>query len=160
VDGSNPATDWQGSHSVEDAIKILNPGNGWIQNCNSTPFTAALEYSPKKEDYPYYMATEPENFRGVHAIKVLSGRSGYTLDKFIETAYDPYLTGFEYLIPGLIKAYDAQRPAHLKEAIEVLRNWDLKVSKESVGMSLAHYYGTIYNQSGPPYRRFKSNGTH
>jgi len=66
VDGSNPATDWQGLHTVEEAIKVINPPNGWIQNCNSTPFTSAGEYSPKKEDYPRYMSSAPENFRGVH----------------------------------------------------------------------------------------------
>ncbi len=151
VDGSNPATDWQGLHAVDESIQLLNPGNGWIQNCNSTPFTAALEYSPKKNDYPYYMATEPENFRGVHAIKVLTGRSGYTLDRLIEAAYDPYITGFEELIPGLIDAFDksGKKYATLNPAIEVLRNWDLNVSKESVGMTLAHFYGTLYLQKGP-----------
>jgi acyl-homoserine-lactone acylase len=151
VEGSNPATDWKGLHGVDESIQLLNPGNGWIQNCNSTPFTAALEYSPKKEEYPYYMATEPENFRGVHAIKVLTGRSGYTLDKLIETAYDPYITGFEYLLPGLIEAFDksGKNYASLKPAMDVLRNWDLSVSKESVGMTLAHFYGTLYLQKGP-----------
>ena len=152
VDGSNPATDWQGLHAVEEAIQVVNPPNGWIQNCNSTPFTSALEFSPKKENYPYYMATEPENFRGVHAIKVLTGRSGYTLDKLIKTAYDPYLPAFEKLIPGLVEAFDkstVKKYATLKPAIEVLRTWDKTVSKESVGMSLAHYYITLYLQNGP-----------
>jgi acyl-homoserine-lactone acylase len=150
VDGSNPATDWQGLHPVSESIHLKNPGNGWIQNCNSTPFTSALEFSPKKEDYPYYMATEPENFRGVHAVKVLTGRSGYTLDKLIETAYDTYLPAFEKLIPGLIEAYDraGKGYTHLKPAIDELRGWDMRVSKESVGMSLAHFYASLYLQKG------------
>ncbi len=151
VDGSNPATDWKGLHEVEESIHVINPANGWIQNCNSTPFTSAAEYSPGKQNYPYYMATEPENFRGVHAIKVLTNRSGYTLDKLIETAYDPYLPAFEKLIPGLVEAFDrsGKRYATLKPAIEVLRQWDKTVSKESVGMTLAHYYLTLYLQKGP-----------
>jgi acyl-homoserine lactone acylase PvdQ len=151
VTGENPDTDWQGLHSVDESITILNPENGWIQNCNSTPFTAALEYSPKKENYPYYMATEPENFRGIHAIKVLTGKKGFTLDKLIETAYDPYLPAFERLIPGLIEAFDksGMRYANLKPAINELRAWDLSVNKASIAMTLAHYYGTLYVQKGP-----------
>lgn len=143
IDGSNPATDWQGLHEVDEMITLLNPANGWIQNCNSTPFTAAADYSPKKEDYPYYMSTSPENFRGVHAIGLLNKTKGFTLDKLIELAYDPYLTAFEKVIPGLIEAYDKSRSKSkkLKPAIEVLRNWDMKTSKESVGMSLANFYG-------------------
>lgn len=150
VDGSNPATDWKGLHEVSEEIHVLNPPNGWIQNCNSTPFTSALENSPKKEDYPYYMATEPENFRGVHAQRVLTGRSGYTLDKLIETAYDPYLPAFEKLIPGLVEAFDkkGKNYAALKPAIDTLRKWNMKVSKESVGMSLAHFYISLYMQKG------------
>lgn len=150
VDGSNPATDWKGLHEVKEEIQVLNPPNGWIQNCNSTPFTAALEFSPKKENYPYYMATEPENFRGIHAQRVLTGRSGYTLDKLIEAAYDPYLPAFEKLIPGLVDAFDksTKRDLSLKPAIDTLRNWNKKVSKESVGMSLAHFYISLYMQKG------------
>ncbi|MFK7925314.1 MAG: acylase [Bacteroidia bacterium] len=143
VNGSDPATDWQGLHSVDEAIVVLNPPNGWIQNCNSTPFTSAADYSPKREDYPSYMSIDRENFRGVHAIRLLTASSGYTLDKLIETAYDPYLPAFEVMIPGLIEAFDRSAPqnAKLKDAIETLRKWDFAVSKESVAMSLAHYYG-------------------
>src|SRR5205085_1258925 len=46
VDGSNPATEWKGLHTVEQGIHIYNPPNGWIQNCNSSPFTAAGVNSP------------------------------------------------------------------------------------------------------------------
>ncbi|GAB2538750.1 acylase [Rufibacter soli] len=150
VDGSNPKTDWQGLHPLEETIIIKNPPNGWIQNCNSTPFTGAGEYSPKKEDYPAYMAPAPENFRGVHAIRLLKKANNLTLDKLISLAYDPYLPAFEVLIPGLVKAYDAQKPTDpkLKEAIEVMRRWDYAVSKESVAMSLAHFYATNAFKNG------------
>lgn len=151
VDGGNPETDWQGLHEVDETIHLLNPGNGWIQNCNSTPFTSAAEFSPKQENYPYYMATEPENFRGVHAIKVLTGSSGYTLDKLLKTAYDPYLPAFEKLIPGLIEAFDqsGKNLGRLQAPIDVLRKWDMTVSKESVAMTLAHFYISAYLQKGP-----------
>ncbi len=150
VDGWNPKTDWQGLHTVDENILVLNPENGWIQNCNSTPYTSALEFSPKKEDYPYYMSKDQENFRGIHAISLLKNRKGYTLDSLIELAHDPYLPAFEALIPELIKTYnryDDKNPK-LKEAIQVLDKWDFKTSKESVAMTLAHFYGTRYYQEG------------
>lgn len=150
VDGSNPATDWNGLHTVDEIITVFNPANGWIQNCNSTPFTSAGKYSPKIEDYPKYMTSFPENFRGIHAIRLLSKAKDLTLDKLIEMAYDPYLPAFETLIPGLIKAYDKSKKKEksLKEAINVLRKWDFAVSKESVAMSLAHYYANNYIRNG------------
>jgi acyl-homoserine-lactone acylase len=150
VDGSNPQTDWQGLHTVDENILVLNPENGWIQNCNSTPFTSALEYSPKKEDYPYYMSRDQENFRGVHAIKLLKDRNGYTLDRLIQMAHDPYLPAFEVLIPGLIKAYSDSNTKNpkFKEPIKILENWDYRTSKESIGMTLAHFYGMRYYREG------------
>jgi acyl-homoserine lactone acylase PvdQ len=150
VDGSNPATDWQGLHSVDESITITNPPNGWIQNCNSTPFTSAGKYSPNAEDYPNYMALNRENFRGIHAIRLLDQANGLTLDRLIELAYDPYLPAFEALIPGLILAYDhsAKQEESLTEPIEVLRKWDFAVSKESVAMSLAYFYVTSYWSEG------------
>ncbi len=150
VDGSNPKTDWQGLHPEEENILLLNPKNGWLQNCNSTPYTAALEFSPKKEDYPNYMSIDRENFRGVHAIGLLKERRGYSLDSLIQLAHDPYLPAFEALIPGLIKAYYRQhdRNPKLQGAIDVLADWDFRTSKESVAMTLAHFYGTRYYQEG------------
>ena len=146
VDGSDPATDWQGIHTVDEIVTVLNPANGWIQNTNGTPFTSAAEFSPKREDYAVYMAPDPENFRGLHAVRVLTGQSGFTLDKLIDVAYDSYLPGFEKLIPGLIEAFDQMDEAdpEIAGAIEVLRNWDFRVAAESVAMTLAHFYGSAY----------------
>ena len=150
VDGSDPATDWQGLHTVDEEITLLNPPNGWIQNCNSTPYTAALEFSPQRGAFPSYMSADEENFRGIHAIGLLQGRSGYTLDSLIALAYDPYLPAFEVLIPGLVSAYDAigAGDPELGPAIEVLRQWDYRTSEASVAMTLAHFYGTRYGQLG------------
>lgn len=150
VAGSDPATDWLGLHTVDEAITILNPPNGWIQNANSTPFTAAAEFSPKREDYPAYMAPDNENFRGVHAVRVLTDADDLTLDGLIELAHDPYLPGFEKLVGGLLEAWDqaVERDAALAEPIAVLREWDLATGEDSVAMSLAHFYGMNYLERG------------
>ena len=144
VDGSNPKTDWQGLHTVDENILVLNPDNGWIQNCNSTPYTAALEFSPKKEDYPYYMSRDQENFRGVHAIALLKDQKGYTIDSLIQLAHDPYLPAFKALIPGLVRAYNSHgdKNPKLSEPIKILEEWDFTTGEDQVAMTLAHFYGT------------------
>jgi len=150
VDGSNPKTDWKGLHTVAENILVHNPENGWIQNCNSTPFTAALEFSPKRKDYPRYMSLDRENFRGVHAIALLSRNKDFTIDKLIALGHDTKLPAFEVLIPGLVKAYETSENKNLKfkEPIALLNAWDFRSSKTSVAMSLAHYYGTLYGRMG------------
>lgn len=146
VDGSEPATDWNGLHTVDETITILNPANGWIQNANSTPFTAAAEFSPKRENYPVYMAPDHENFRGVHAVRVLSGVRDLTLDGLIELAHDPYLPGSEVLIRGLADAWSESGDANaaLVEPMALLADWDFRTGEDSVAMTLAHFYGNNY----------------
>jgi acyl-homoserine-lactone acylase len=150
VDGSNPKTDWNGLHDLKDNIFLLNPASGWIQNCNSTPFTSAGTSSPKPEKYPSYMSYSPENYRGVHAISLLSKATNLTIDKLIDLAYDPYLPGAEELIRGLIEAYNYNpiNSAEMKTAINLLKNWDFKVSADSKAMTISQFYLNTYNKSG------------
>jgi acyl-homoserine-lactone acylase len=142
VDGSDPRTDWDGVHTVEEAITITNPTTGWIQNANSTPFTAAGSDSPKVENYPSYMAPDKENFRGIHAVRLLEDAQDMTLESLIELAYTPDLPAFEVLIPSLIEAYEGsiQEPS-LAAAIAALDGWDFTSSVDSLPMALAHVYG-------------------
>lgn len=156
VDGSNPETDWQGLHTVDESIMLLNPATGWIQNCNSTPFTAAGDQSPKKEFYPAYMAPDQENFRGIHAVRVLKEVNNLTLDSFLDMAYDPYLPAFEYLIPELVQAFEqsGKGKGTLKDVLEVLKAWDFRTSKESIAMSIAHFYGENYQKKFKSMNRF------
>jgi len=148
LDGSNPATEWQGLHPVDEIITLFNPANGWIQNTNNWPFSAAGEFSPRAADYPSYMANNPETPRGIHAVRVLQDKTDFTIDSLIAAAYEPTLTAFENLIPGLllITAVDSQGElpvsieSELLEYIDLLREWDYKYTAESTHTSLAIYW--------------------
>jgi acyl-homoserine lactone acylase PvdQ len=143
VDGSLSATDWQGVHTVNETVHIINPANGWIQNCNSTPFTVAGSNSPKRENYPAYMAPDGENFRGINAVNVLSREPKFTLDKIIAAGYDTKLTAFEILVPALLKAFDNHVTKtdslynQLAELVSLLRAWDYYSADNSIATTLA-----------------------
>jgi len=153
VDGSIAATEWKGLHSIDQTIHIYNPANGWLQNCNSTPFTVAGNNSPKKftdsgeESYPAYMAPDGENFRGINAVSVLSKGNAYTIDKVIASGYDTYLATFEKLVPALVNAFeknistkDSLYPK-LIEPVTTLKDWNLRTSENSVATTLAVEWG-------------------
>ncbi|RYU81603.1 penicillin acylase family protein [Hymenobacter persicinus] len=143
VDGSNPATEWRGLHKVGELVQVRNPASGFIQNCNSTPFTVAGPgSSPDKARYPAYMAPDAENYRGLNAVRVLRRhRAAFTLDTLIAAAKDPYLAGFEELLPSLLSAQAGPQPPAVEEARTVLRRWDLRYSNASVAQTLAIYWG-------------------
>jgi acyl-homoserine-lactone acylase len=147
VDGSISATEWKGYHKVDETVHLVNPVNGWLQNCNSTPFTVAGNNSPRKNDYPSYMAPDGENFRGINAVRVLNEEKHYTIDKVIKAGYDTRLTAFEILVPALIRAYETSSPgdslnAILREPVNTLKNWDYRCGENSVATTLAVTWGT------------------
>ena len=76
VDGSDPATDWNGLLSVDETPHLLNPASGWLYNSNNWPWSAAGPSSPKQADYPAYVDTGGESARGLHAVRVLAEQEG------------------------------------------------------------------------------------
>jgi acyl-homoserine-lactone acylase len=148
VDGSNPATEWQGLLPVAQTPTLLNPGNGWIQNTNNPPWTAAGRNSPKQRDYPAYVDVYKENPRGVHAIRVLAGKKDFTLQRLIDAAFDSYQPAFALLLPGLIRDWDhlpGRDPLKGKLAapLTTLRRWDYRWSAASVPTAVAVYWGDM-----------------
>ncbi|OWP62560.1 acylase [Hymenobacter amundsenii] len=147
VDGANPKTEWQGLHPVEDIVQVKNPASGWIQNCNSTPYTVAgPTSSPSPGRYPAYMAPDAENYRGLNAVRVLGGKPVFTLDTLIAAAKNPHLTAFDDLLPALSEAYqtvaDGTDPPRgdIREAMTLLRAWDHNYATSSVAQTLATYW--------------------
>lgn len=146
VDGSNPATEWQGLHEIKDTITLFNPASGYISNTNNWPFSASGANSPQRADYADYMWSLPENARGVHAERVLRNAKDMTLDSLIAASYDSYLTAFEPLVPKLAQDYDAlpasdPRKRALKDQVAALRAWNLRFAADSVPTALAVYWG-------------------
>jgi acyl-homoserine-lactone acylase len=142
LDGSNPLTEWNGLHDLDEMITLLNPENGWIQNTNNWPFSAAAEFSPKPEDFPGYMANNSENPRGIHAVRVLENEKSFDLNSLLAAAYDSQLPAFEPLIETLIEtAKEEQQSEKINAAINVLSTWDFRFSLESVETSLASFWG-------------------
>jgi acyl-homoserine-lactone acylase len=142
VDGSNPATDWQGLHTLNETVSGLNPKSGYLNNTNNWPWMmAGPKHSPKASDYPTYMENYPENYRGIHAIKVLDSKKNFTIDSLITAAYSSHLTAFDVLLPILYKSYSAAPVAELAEQIALLKAWDHRSSVKSKATSLAIFWG-------------------
>jgi len=153
VDGSNPATDWRGVLSIDETPGLHNPTSGWLYNTNNYPWSAAGPSSQKQIDFPKYVDNGSENARGLHAIRVLENKRGFTLDSLLAAAYDSYLTWFEKPMPALVRAWDALPVAdpmkeQLKDQIAMLRRWNLRWHVSSIETSLALFWGTEMQRGG------------
>jgi acyl-homoserine-lactone acylase len=136
-DGSFIDSKHTGLHELSEIISLKNPSSNWIQNCNSTPFTAAGDASPKKGNYPAYMAPDGENFRGVRASKLLNSNEKLDIDGLIKLGYDNYLTAFEVLINGLKSRNFTISDAETQQVLDTLYKWDFRTSNNSIATTVA-----------------------
>lgn len=143
-DGTTTATDWKGLHTVEETVHLYNPAIGWLQNCNATPFTVAGNGSILKKKYPTYMAPDPENFRGINAVRVLNIKTKYDINGLIAAGYDTYLSAMDILIPSLISASRTTIANDIKDdinkAIAILSAWDKRSAAHSVATTIAIHW--------------------
>lgn len=151
VDGTTKATEWKGLHDIASSIHYINPQTGWVQNCNSTPFTAIGKHSLNPKDFPAYMKTDVENFRGLNAVRLLEKINKVSLDDVInKVGYNTYLLGFEYLVPGVIQHYklvsnQTSKYNHLKEVVDSLYAWDYYSSANSIATNVAIEFAQAIN---------------
>jgi acyl-homoserine-lactone acylase len=146
VDGSDPATDWNGLLTLDEVPHLLNPNSGYLFNVNNAPWWGAGESSLRKQDFPAYVETGTETARGLHAIRVLHDTKNFTLDSLLGAAFDSYLPWFDQPLPALLKSWDALPDAlpmkgQLREQIAVLRAWNQRWSSDSVATSLGVFWG-------------------
>ena len=161
VDGSDPATDWHGLMTVEEAPHLKDPKSGYLFNVNNAPWWGAGESSLKKSDFPAYVEMGTESARGLHAIRVLKDKKDFTLETLMTAAYDSYLPWFDKPLAALVKAWAAMPDGNpLKGAtgaqVAVLRGWDQRWSAGSQATSLAVYWGqSLQRMLGPDARKAK-----
>jgi acyl-homoserine-lactone acylase len=146
VDGSTPATEWQGVHAVDDSPSVENPPNGWVYNTNNWPYTAAGPHSKKRSDFPAYFDRNGENPRGIHALRMMTNAKDFTPDTLTQAIFDSQQPEFETQVPLLVKAWDAAPAsdplkAKLKGPIDLLRKWDHRWGVDSVPQTLAFFWG-------------------
>ena len=146
LDGADPNTEWQGIHQLDEIIHFKNPKSGFLQNCNSSPYWA----TGNKKDlllHPEYMGPDRQNYRAVHAIKLLQSDSAFTMDKLNKAAYDSWLPAFDVLIPSLLDAAklvattESKDHELVKEAYTLFELWDNRFSETSVATTLAVCWG-------------------
>ena len=156
VDGSDPATEWQGTLSVAETPQIANPASGWLQNANATPFHASAPGdNPDPSAYPPYLVREAgprtrrplidgdgNGARARQSRRLLAAESAITFDRWTTLATDNYFLAADEELPGLfaewtrLAAADPPRARALDEPLRLLRAWDRRGAAHSVATTL------------------------
>ncbi len=151
VDGNTSATEWQGFHSSEDHLQVLNPAAGYMQNCNIPP-DAMIPDSPFSLDgQPDYLFSSADygpsrdgwiNQRGARAIELLSADSDVTVEEALAYAVDVQPFGYRRWIEVLAAA-EAPASAELTELLD----WDGQITRDSTAALKYYFWRTALNET-------------
>ena len=143
VDGSTSATAWQGIHSTSDLVQVLNPPQGYMQNCNITPDVMMVDSPMQQGLYRNYIFNQPAMYthqRASRAVSVLHGTPQFTIAGFKGLALDRHCYQYERWVAALERAVaNATLSADAKAALEKIRGWDGFSTRDSNG-ALVYYY--------------------
>lgn len=141
VDGSDPSTEWQGYHTMDQLPQMTDPATGWMQNCNSSPFLLSSAGNPDSSGYPGYMVTEGDNPRALISRRILAAKQKWTFEEWARIAFDTRVVMADSLLPQLFQDFSrlpdsSAGGARLKAAIDTLARWDRRGDTMSVATTL------------------------
>jgi penicillin amidase len=157
VDGADPATEWLGVHELDELPQVLNPGAGFLQNCNSTPFAVTDGDNPLPEKFPPYLVGDADvrNRRSLRSLEILRGVHKATFEDWQELAFDTEVYWARHELPRYaqaleeLKADDPRGAERVKPYLDHLLAWDGRITADSTAASLCHaWYELLY---GPGY---------
>ncbi len=143
VPGNTSATEWLGIHPLKDLLQVLNPPDGYIQNCNADPMTLMAHPPYKPSDYPAYLYNDIPyryNPRAERSREVLEANRRMTLQDAMGLALDTVVDGAQRYQAALAAAAEANAEDPLVEKIrrplQILLAWDGRLEADSAAATL------------------------
>lgn len=144
VDGTTSATDWKGRHRLTELPQVLNPKCGYVQNCNTSPFTTTHDENPDRSLFPEYMFEDADHRkrRAQLSRQLLTEMSGLTFDRLSKLAMDTRLYWPMTQLPEFSKALEQLRRTQPERAAKIapylshLAEWDCVSTNESTQTTL------------------------
>ena len=137
MSGANGACEWQGLHAFGDLVQVTNPPQGYMQNCNISPF-AMMKDSPmlpesyEAHPYLYNDTRKAPHQRAAMMLDLLDAAHNVTAEQMMSIAFSPQVWHAEMWQERIRKA------APDSEFGKLLSGWNRRSDGDSRG-ALAFY---------------------
>lgn len=158
VEGSDPATEWLGFHSLDEMPQVLNPAAGFLQNCNSSPFITTDSDNPRREDFPVYMIGDADQYRrrALRSLEILRSMNHVSFKQWQQAAFDTEVYWARQELPKFADKFqnleqdDPSLATRVRPYFEHLLAWDAKITSDSTAATLCHaWYEQLYGRGYP-----------
>jgi acyl-homoserine lactone acylase PvdQ len=145
--GATGECEWQGLHPFEDLVQIVNPPQGYMQNCNVSPF-AMMKNSPLVPEkwaahpYLYNETARPPHQRAAMVLDLLDAAHDVTPGRAMEIAFSTQVWHAELWQERMLRA------APENELAKMLTAWDRRSDANSRAALAYYLFKTALGQSG------------
>lgn len=126
VPGWDSEYEWVGYIPFDELPRTFNPPEGYVVTANNAVVSS---------DFPYFIARDwNRGYRAQRIVNLITSKDKLSIEDFKAMQMDSYILHAEEVIPHLV-ALSPTEP-RLKEALEILKQWDRRAVPESVGATI------------------------
>ncbi|MGD9648065.1 MAG: penicillin acylase family protein, partial [Pirellulales bacterium] len=144
VPGHTSATAWQGIHSIDDLVQIMNPPQGYMQNCNISPANMMVDSPLKPEkyiDYIYNVSWDVTNPRGERITQLLHDDDSVTREDAMAFATDVFDINAAVWKQALRQAVAGESSdSELAKVAQAILDWDGRFTRDAVATNVYAFW--------------------
>ena len=147
VPGWTSETEWGDLFPLDKLPTLTNPPTHFMQNCNTAPWFVTPDPLIPVAGVPGYIAAGvAPGPRGQRALDLLSAKDNVTVEDMMRMSMDVYMLVADLSKPVLLDAYEdladefADADGSLRQAVELLREWDNEALRDSIGSTIFHLW--------------------
>ena len=146
VSGETSKYLWRGLHPISDFPRLLNPGGGYIQNCNNPPWYTSLRNPIDPGTFSSYFERGELGLRPQLALEMLESQTKFSLDDVKRMKFNTRMLIADRLKPDLIEAIKAvSNPSDdLRKGLAIIESWDNTSSADAKGAVLFQRFANTY----------------